>query len=71
MSCKKAIVIAEKMKAKFGEKINLNVYTIDSEEAKNYEFRSSTNVLLDEELLLLDTVLDEKKMEALLSEKLS
>ncbi len=47
MSCKKAIGVAEEMKNMFGEKINLSIYTTDSEEAGKYDFRSSANVLFE------------------------
>ncbi len=71
MSCKKAIGIAEEMKQLFKEKIELNVYTTDSPEAMKYSFRSATNVLLEEELVPLDTALDATKMEGFLLKKLS
>lgn len=71
MSCKKAIGIAEEMKDMFGEKINLSIYTTDSEEARKYDFRSSTNVLFKGDLVPLETALDKNKMEGFLSEKLS
>ncbi len=71
MSCKKAIGIAEEMKKIFGDKITLNIYTTDSEEAQQYTFRSSTNVMFEGDLLPLETALDMKKMEEFLSEKLS
>jgi len=70
MSCKKAIVIAKEIKAIFGEKINLSIYTTDSEEARKYDFRSSTNVLFEGEMIPLETALDKNKMEDFLSEKL-
>ncbi|MEE4359753.1 MAG: hypothetical protein V2I97_25000 [Desulfococcaceae bacterium] len=71
MSCKKAIGIAEEMKNMFGGKINLNIYTTDSEEARKYDFRSSTNVLFEGDLLPLETALDKNKMKNFLSGKLS
>ncbi len=71
MSCKKAIGIAEEMKNMFGGKINLSIYTTDSEEARKYDFRSSTNVLFEGDLLPLETALDKNKMKNFLSGKLS
>ncbi|EIM63148.1 hypothetical protein DespoDRAFT_01182 [Desulfobacter postgatei 2ac9] len=71
MSCKKAIGIAEEMKEMFGEKINLSIYTTDSEEARKYDFRSSTNVLFEGEMMPLEIVLDKNKMKTFLSDKLS
>ena len=71
MSCKKAIGIAEEMKEMFGKKITLNIYTTDSEEAQKYDFRSSTNVLFEGDLIPLETALDNNKMKDFLLEKLS
>ena len=71
MSCKKAIVVAEEMKKIFGEKINLNIYTLDSLEAMQYKFKSATNVLLDGDMVPLDISLDKEKMKSYLEEKLS
>ena len=71
MSCKKALGIAEELKKKFGEKIRLEIYTTDSKEAEKYNFRSSTNVLCDGELIPLDIALDVEELEDFLSDKLS
>jgi len=71
MSCKKAIGIAEEMKEMFGEKINLSIYTTNSEEARKYDFRSSTNVLFEGEMMPLEIALDKNKMKTFLSDKLS
>ena len=70
MSCKKAVGIAEDMKEKFGEKLNLSIYSTDSEQAKQYNFMSSTNVMLDQEFIPLDVSTDKGKMEAFLFKKL-
>ena len=71
MSCKKAIVVAEEMKNIFGDKINLNIYTLDSLEAMKYKFKSATNVLLDDNPVPLDISLDKQKMKEYLSDKIS
>ena len=71
MSCKKAIGVAEEMKNMFEEKINLSIFTTDSEEARKYDFRSSTNVLFENDLIPLEISLDKQKMKDFLSEKLS
>ncbi len=71
MSCKKAIGVAEEIKNIFGEKINLSIYTTDSEKARKYDFRSSTNVLFEDELIPLEISLDKQKMKDFLLEKLS
>ena len=70
MSCKKAIVVAEEMKDIFGDKINLNIYTMDSMEAMKYKFKSSTNVMLDDNLIPLDISLDKQKMKEFLFERI-
>jgi len=60
------------MKEKFGEKLDLKIYTMDSEEAKEYTsaFKGSTNVLLDNEWVPLDVSTDKSKMEGFLSQNL-
>jgi len=58
------------MKTKFGDKLNLKIYTTDSMEALPYQFRSSTNVLFEKELVPLDIALDTHKMDAYLTSKL-
>ncbi|HNR12601.1 MAG TPA: hypothetical protein PKM59_04710 [Thermodesulfobacteriota bacterium] len=71
MSCKKAIGIAEEMKRKYGERLELKIYTTDSKEAEGYEFRSSTNVLFENKLVPLDIALDSGKTSVFLSERLA
>ncbi len=71
MSCKKAIGVAEDMKKLFGEKLELNIYRTDSEHALKYDFKSSTNVLLDQELIPLEVSTDKSKMKDFLSKRLS
>lgn len=70
MSCKKAIGVAEAMKEKYGDSLQLKVYTTDSKEAVPYRFKSSTNVLLEKELVPLDIALDRDKMDVFLSSRL-
>jgi len=41
--------VAEEMKKKYGKKLELKIYTTDSEEARPYNFKSSTNVLFQKE----------------------
>ena len=71
MSCKKAIGVAREMKEKYGDRLELRIYTTDSKEAEPYQFRSSTNVLLEKELVPVDIATDRHKMYAFLSSKLS
>ena len=58
------------MKRKYGERLELKIYTTDSEEAEPYHFRSSTNVLFEKELVSVDIATDRDKMDAFLSSKL-
>ena len=59
------------MKKKFDGALNVHIHTIDSEAAKGYTFKSSTNVLLSDEWVPLDVATDREKMESFLSDKLS
>jgi hypothetical protein len=70
MTCKKAIGVAKAMKEKYGEKLELNIYTTDSEEAKKYSFKSSTNVIYENELVPIDIATDKDKMDNFLTQKL-
>jgi len=58
------------MKEKYGEKLDIKIYTIDSKEAEPYHFRSSTNVLFYKELVPLDVATDKDKMNKYLLSKL-
>jgi hypothetical protein len=57
------------MKEKFDGRLDVKIYTLDSEEAKEYalEFKGSTNVLLNKEWVPLNVALDKSKMEDFLS----
>jgi len=57
------------MKEKYADKLDLKIYTLDSAEALPYQFRSSTNVLLDKELIAVDIATDADKMDKYLSAK--
>ena len=69
MTCKKAIGVAEEMKNKYGKKLEVKIYTTDSEEAKPYNFKSSTSVLFQKELVPIEIATDSKKMEVFLFQK--
>ncbi|MFA7684608.1 MAG: hypothetical protein WCX84_07330 [Syntrophales bacterium] len=58
------------MKRKYGERLELKIYTTDSKEAEPYDFRSSTNVLFEKEFVSVDIATDRDKMDAFLSSKL-
>ncbi|WP_347489636.1 HSGNP motif-containing (seleno)protein [Desulfoscipio sp. XC116] len=66
-----AIVIAKKMKEKFGDKIELNIYLNDSVEAKGYTLLSSTNVFVNGQLVPRETALDKENMYDFLNEILN
>jgi hypothetical protein len=70
VTCKKAIGVAEAMKKKYGNKLELKIYTTDSEEAKPFNFKSSTNVLFQNEPVPIDIATDSQKMDVFLSGKL-
>lgn len=70
MTCKLAIGVAKEMKEKFGDRIELKIYTTDSLEAMPYKFRSATNVLFENTLVPLDVAIDKNKMDSYLSDKL-
>ena len=50
------------MKKDFEGAIDLNIYTNDSQEAKNFQIKSSTNVFVDGESVPLDVALSKEKM---------
>jgi hypothetical protein len=70
MTCKLAIGVANEMKEKYGDRLELRIYTTDSMEAMPYKFRSATNVLFDKVLVPLDIVIDKNKMDSYLFSKL-
>ena len=70
MTCKKAMGVAEEMKKKYGDKLALKTYLTDSDEARPYNFKSSTNVVFQKELVPIEIATDSKKMEVFLSPKL-
>ena len=59
------------MQNTFGNTLNVQIHTIDSDAAKGYTFKSSTNVLLDNEWLPLDVATDTAKMEQFLTQKMA
>jgi len=71
-SCQTAIGVAQSMKKDkdFEDSIDLNIYTNDSQEAKEFKIRSSTNVFVNGEGVPLDMALSKDKMKAFLQEKM-
>ena len=70
MTCKLAIGVANEMKEKYGDRLELRIYTTDSMEAMPYKFRSATNVLFEKALVPIDIATDNNKMDVFLSSKL-
>ena len=70
-SCRKAIVVAENMKEIFGEKLQLGIHLTDSKEALKYQFKSSTNVLLNGESVPLEVSTNNEKMKNFINRKIS
>ncbi|MBI5063671.1 MAG: hypothetical protein HZB87_09490 [Desulfatitalea sp.] len=60
------------MKEKFADELDVKIYTMDTEEAKEYAFafKGSTNVLFENDWVPLAVALDKAKMETFLSGKL-
>jgi hypothetical protein len=59
------------MKEKFGTGLDVRICTVNSEEAKGYSFKSSTNVLFQDEWVPLDVAMDRSKMETFLFQRLA
>lgn len=60
--------VARKMKDCFGEKIDLAIHLVDSEEAAKYELRGSTTVFINDEWVPLDVATSADKMEVYLED---
>ncbi len=58
------------MKDKYGADLEIKIFTTDSEEAKHHNFKSSTNVLLNGELLPLDVATDRNKLARFLAKNM-
>ncbi|MCK9391945.1 MAG: hypothetical protein M0Q01_10345 [Syntrophales bacterium] len=58
------------MKEKYGDRLEIQIYTTDSIEAEAYDFKRSTNVLLEKEFVPVDIATDRNKMDVSLSAKL-
>ena len=70
ISCQKAIGVAKAMQEKYDGSLVVNIFTTDSEEAKKYNFRSSTNVLYNDELLPIDVATNKDKLDNYLSKNI-
>lgn len=71
MTCKKAIGVVDSMKKKFGDRLWINIFTNNSEEAKAYELKASTTVFVNQEHISLDVATSKEKMEDFLNKSIS
>ncbi|MBW2092952.1 MAG: hypothetical protein JRI34_12625 [Deltaproteobacteria bacterium] len=62
--------MAKKVKEKFGEAINIKMYTTDSLEAEQYGIRSAITVFINGEQVPVKTAMSQEKMEEYLRELL-
>jgi hypothetical protein len=62
--------MAKNMKKRFEDSIDLNIYSNDSEEAKEVEITGSTSVFVNDEAVPLDVALSNQKMESYLKGKM-
>lgn len=58
------------MKELFGDKVEVGIFTIDSPEALQYNFRSSTNALFDGEMVSPEIALNKEKMKGFLEKRI-
>jgi len=58
------------MKKNFEDSIDLNIYKNDSQEAKDFKIKGSTNVFVNGEGVPLDVALSNDKMNAYLKERM-
>ena len=63
--------MAKAMKEKFGEELDLNIYTNDSKEAESYDLKASTTAFVDKEWIPLDIAISKEKMEEFLNKRIS
>ena len=62
--------MAKSIKRDFKESIDLTIFTNDSQEAKDFEIKSSIDVFVDDESVPLDVALSYEKMNAYLKERM-
>jgi hypothetical protein len=58
------------MKEKYVDQLEVEIFTTDSPQALAHNFRSSTNMLFNGELISVDIAVDKTKMEDFLSKNL-
>ncbi len=62
--------MAKKVEEKFGEGIDLKIYTNDSGEAMKYRIKSATSVFVNGEPVPLSTALSQEGMEAFIQKQM-
>ena len=67
MTCQQAMGVAEAMKDKYREGLDLKIYDHTSKEAEKYDLKASTAVFVNEEYVPLDIAIFQDKMYEFLS----
>lgn len=62
--------MAKSIKNDYKDSMDLNIYTTDSQEAKDFEIRSATTVFVNGESVSLEVALSNEKMNAYLKERM-
>ena len=62
--------MAKDIKEKFGEAVNLNIYTNDSAEALKYSLKSATSVFVNGEPVSLKTAISQENMAEFLRKRM-
>ncbi|MBT3362155.1 MAG: hypothetical protein HN929_09505 [Chloroflexi bacterium] len=70
MTCYQVTGVAKAMKEKFGEKLELNVYTNDSKEAELVSLTASSTVFVNDGWISLDIAKSKEKMQELLNKQI-
>jgi hypothetical protein len=63
--------VANKMKAHFGEKIDVAIHLIDSPEAANYVLRGATSVFINDVWVSLDVATSAGRMQEYLEQEMA
>ncbi|MBA3003829.1 MAG: hypothetical protein FP813_08270 [Desulfurivibrio sp.] len=59
--------MAKAMQERFGDKLSLEIHTVNSPEAAAYTLKGATNVFVNQEWVALDVATSTEKMEAYLN----
>ena len=69
-SCQAAIGVAKKVEEKFGEAIDLKIYTNDTVEAMKYRIKSANSVFVNGELVPPGIALSQESMEEFIKKQM-